>query len=153
MKLTKLTDFLTPHHINLNLRSSTKEEAILELVEMASVPPEHKPIILDMILKREQLGSTGLGNGVAIPHGRSVIIEKLCVVSGVSQKGVPFQSLDKRKVHLLFLLMAPHREVSNEYLPLLGSLARLASDPDNVTALRKATTPQEFLTSLHSMDL
>jgi mannitol/fructose-specific phosphotransferase system IIA component (Ntr-type) len=149
----KLTELVAPNHINLDLQSSTKEDVIRELIEMADCSPEQRPILLEMILKREQLGSTGLGNGVAIPHGRSLITDKLCVVCGVSQKGVYFQSLDRKKVYLVFLLMAPHREVSNQYLPLLGSIARLAGDPDKTSTLRKAKTPQEFLQFLHVMDL
>ena len=149
----KLTALVGPHHINLNLQSSTKDDVIQELLELSDCAPEQRPILLEMILKREQLGSTGVGNGVAIPHGRSLIIHKLCVVCGVSQKGVYFQSLDRKKVYLIFLLMAPHREVSNQYLPLLGSIARLASDPEKTSTLRKARTPQEFLQFLHVMDL
>ncbi|MEW6444166.1 MAG: PTS sugar transporter subunit IIA [bacterium] len=149
----RLTELLAPHHINLNLESSTKEEVIRDLVEMADLSTEQKAILLETILQREQLGSTGLGNGVAIPHGRSVIIDKLFVVCGVSQKGIYYQSLDRKKVYLFFLVMAPHREVSNQYLPLLGSLARLASDPDKVAALRDAKTPQEFIQSVLAMDL
>jgi len=148
----KPTDHLTPNLINLDLHSSTKKEVLRELVGMLDVKNDHKPILLDMVMKREQLGSTGLGGSVAIPHGRSVIVNRLHMVFGMSRKGIYFKSLDKKKVYLFFLVIAPHREVSNQYLPLLGSIARLASNPENVESLRKASTPQGLLEILKRVD-
>jgi PTS system nitrogen regulatory IIA component len=149
----KLADHLTPNLINLDLKSSTKDEILQELVWMAEVSEEHKPILLDMVMQRERLGSTGLGGSVAIPHGRSVIVNRLHLIFGFSQKGIYFKSLDKKKVYLFFLVIAPHREVSNQYLPLLGSIAKLASNQDNVEELRKATTQEDFFEILHRIDV
>jgi PTS system nitrogen regulatory IIA component len=149
----KLADHLTPNLINLDLKSSTKDEILQELVWMAEVSEEHKPILLDMVMQRERLGSTGLGGSVAIPHGRSVIVNRLHLIFGFSQKGIYFKSLDKKKVYLFFLVIAPHREVSNQYLPLLGSIAKLASNQDNVEELRKATTQEGFFEILHRIDV
>lgn len=148
----KITDFLSPERINLDLKATTKEDVLKELVWMLDLKEESKTIILEMVLQRETLGSTGVGNGVAIPHGRSLIVDRLMLVSGVSKKGIHYQALDRKKVFLLFLLVAPHREVSNLYLPLLGSIARLASDPAKVASLRKAATPTEFLEILARLD-
>jgi mannitol/fructose-specific phosphotransferase system IIA component (Ntr-type) len=105
-----------------------------------------------MVLQRENLGSTGVGNGVAIPHGRSLIADNLMVVCGLSKNGIHFQAIDRKKVSIFFLLIAPHREVSNLYLPLLGTIARLASDPTKVMTLKKAKTAKEFLEFLAAMD-
>ncbi len=149
----KLADHLTPNLINLDLKSSTKDEILQELVWMAEVSEEHKPILLDMVMQRERLGSTGLGGSVAIPHGRSVIVNRLHLIFGFSQKGIYFKSLDKKKVYLFFLVIAPHREVSNQYLPLLGSIAKLASSQGNVEELRKATTQEDFFEILHRIDV
>jgi len=140
----KLADHLSSDLINLDLKSSTKEDILRELVWMLHVSDEHKRILLDMVMQREQLGSTGLGGSVAIPHGRSVIVDRLHLVFGLSQKGIYFKAMDKKKVFLFFLVIAPHREVSNQYLPLLGSIAKLASNPENVEALRQTQTHQEF---------
>ncbi len=147
----KPADFLAPDLINLNLQSSTKEEVLRELVSMLDVKEEYKPILLDMVLQREQLGSTGIGGGIAIPHGRSLIVNRLHLVCGISKKGVYFQAVDRKKVFLFFLVIAPHREVSNQYLPLLGSIARLASDPENIHKLRKAETPEQCLELLKTI--
>ncbi len=147
----KPSDFLSPDLISLNLRSSTKEEVLKELVWMLDVKEEHKPILLDMVLQREALGSTGLGEGVAIPHGRSLIVNHLHLVCGFSKKGIYFQAIDRKKVYLFFLVIAPHREVSNQYLPLLGSIARLASEPENIRKLRTAETPEQCLEFLQQI--
>jgi mannitol/fructose-specific phosphotransferase system IIA component (Ntr-type) len=147
----KPSDFLTSNLISLNLESSIKEDVLKELVWMLDVKEDYKPILLDMVLQRESLGSTGLGGGVAIPHGRSLIVNRLHLVCGLSRKGVYFQALDRKKVHLFFLVVAPHREVSNQYLPLLGSIAKLASDPENIERLRNAEKPEEFLQFLEKI--
>jgi PTS system nitrogen regulatory IIA component len=149
----KLTDILTPRQINLNLVATTKEEVLQELVWMLALKDEFKNIILDMVLQRETLGSTGVGNGVAIPHGRSLIANHLMLVCGLSRDGIHFQAIDRKKVFLFFLLIAPHREVSNLYLPLLGTIARLASDPTKLMTLKKAKSPKEFVEFLAGMDL
>ena len=147
----KPSDLLAPDLIRLNLRSSTKEEILKELVWMLDVNEEYRPILLDMVLQREALGSTGLGEGVAIPHGRSLIVNHLHLVCGISKKGIFFQAIDRKKVHLFFLVIAPHREVSNQYLPLLGSIAKLASDPENIERLRNAETPEQCLELLEQI--
>ena len=147
----KPSDFLTPDLIRLNLQSSTKEEVLKELVWMLDVREEYRPILLDMVLQREALGSTGLGESVAIPHGRSLIVNHLHLVCGLSKKGIYFQAIDRKKVHLFFLVIAPHREVSNQYLPLLGSIARIASDPENIERLRNAETPEQCLEFLEQI--
>ena len=92
----KPSDFLGPDLIRLNLRSSTKEELLKELVWMLDVNKEYRPILLDMVLQREALGSTGLGEGVAIPHGRSLIVTQLHLVCGISHKGLYFQASDRK---------------------------------------------------------
>ena len=149
----KPSDFLTPDLIRLNLQSSTKEEVLKELVWMLDVREEYRPILLDMVLQREALGSTGLGEGVAIPHGRSLIVNRLHLVCGIAKKGIYFQAIDRKKVNLFFLVIAPHREVSNQYLPLLGSIAKLASDPENIERLRNAETPEQCLEILEQICL
>lgn len=144
-------DVLSSKTINLSLQSTAKEDVLRELVWMLEVDEEQKPILLDMVLQREQLGSTGLGGGVAIPHGRSVMVNHLHLVSGISKKGVYYQAIDRKKVYLFFLIIAPHREVSNQYLPLLGNLARLASSPEIIERLRDAETAEEYLEVIESV--
>ncbi len=149
----KITDHLSPNLINLDLQSSTKEDVLRELTWMLAIHNEHKSLLLEMVLQREQLGSTGIGGGVAIHHGRSLIVHRLHLVFGLSKKGIYYNALDKKKVFLFFLVLAPHREVSNQDLPLLGSIAKLASNPENVDILRRAGTPHQLLEALGKMDV
>ena len=147
----KLTDHLTPNLVNLNLTSSTKEEVLQELVGMLEIREESKPLLLEMVLQREELGSTGIGGGVAIPHCRSLLVDRLQMVFGFSKKGIHYKAPDRKKVSLFFLIVAPHREVSNQYLPLLGSIAKLASAAENVEVLRQADAPQKLIEALEKM--
>ncbi len=149
----KAIELLATNQINLDLKASTKETILEELVEMLDVEKKHKSILLEMVMQREQLGSTGLGGGVAIPHGRSLLVNNLHLFCGVSKKGIYFQAPDRKKVYLFFLIIAPHREVSNQYLPLLGTLAKIASNPEIVQSLRKAKEPEQYLATLQSVSL
>ena len=149
----KSIELLAPNQINLDLKASTKDTVLQELVGMLDIEKEHKSILLEMVMQREQLGSTGLGGGVAIPHGRSLLVNNLHLLCGVSKKGVYFQALDRKKVYLFFLIIAPHREVSNQYLPLLGNLAKIASDPQIVQSLRKAKDAERYLEIIRSVSL
>ena len=112
------------------LKAGTKAEALRELVKLVANgggvrDPE---LLLDMLERRESLGSTGIGKGVAIPHGRSLAVVSLKVAFAVSRKGVEFDAIDGKPVKLLFLIVAPPQDKRNEYLPLLGKIAELVQD-------------------------
>jgi len=76
-----------------------------------------------VIKQREILGTTGIGNGIAIPHARSVVLDKLCLYVGISPKGIEYESLDGKNVNIIFLIIAPPLDSSNQYLILLGKIA------------------------------
>ncbi len=82
-------------------------------------------ILLQMLRQREKLGSTGIGRGVAIPHGRTLAIPRLTVVFGRSEAGIDFDAMDKKPVQLVFLTVAPPQERSNLYLPVLGKIVEV----------------------------
>jgi len=94
-------------------------------------------LLLEMLRRRESLGSTGIGKGVAIPHGRSLAVTELRVLFARSQHGVEFDSMDKKPVHLFFLIVAPPQDKRNEYLPLLGRIAELVKEKKIRDRLRK----------------
>jgi mannitol/fructose-specific phosphotransferase system IIA component (Ntr-type) len=94
-------------------------------------------LLLDMLRRRESLGSTGIGKGVAIPHGRSLAISELRVLFARSEPGVEFDAVDSKPVHLFFLIVAPPQDKRNEYLPLLGRIAELVKDRKVRDRLRK----------------
>lgn len=85
-------------------------------------------IVLQALKKRESLGSTGIGKSLAVPHGRTTVTNNVTLVFARSVKGIPWESLDGKPVHFVFLVLAPHVEKENHYLPLLGKVAEFARD-------------------------
>jgi mannitol/fructose-specific phosphotransferase system IIA component (Ntr-type) len=106
-----------------------------------------------MFMKREKLGSTGVGKGVAIPHCRSLLVNRVRVSVGRTTKGINYGAIDKKKVNLFFMIVAPPIEVSNLYLPLLGKVAGLLKEDKVLTKMKKAKSPQEFLKLLEGITL
>jgi mannitol/fructose-specific phosphotransferase system IIA component (Ntr-type) len=139
----KLVDFFSPDEVDLHLDASGKEEALKELVELLSVN-EKSEELFRLLKKRENLGSTGIGKGVAIPHCRSLVVDRLRVVYGRKEEGLDFGAIDGKPVHHLFLIVAPPVEISNQYLPVLGKIAQFCKDPKNLSSLDEVETPEEF---------
>src|SRR6478609_4294137 len=107
----KLCDFVVSSSIIPELRVGSKEEAIRAMVaglrDAGSINSADEAGIVAAILKREELGSTGIGRGVAVPHTKHPSVDKLVGTVAISENGVNFESLDGEKVHLLFLLVSP----------------------------------------------
>lgn len=126
-----ITRFLLPEDIIADLMSTTKEEALAELaakiIERQQSGISHAEV-LKILLERERLGSTGIGDGVAIPHGKIRNAKDLMLVFGRSLSGVDFNSLDGRPAHLFFLLIAPEQAVG-EHLKMLARISRILKDP------------------------
>jgi PTS system nitrogen regulatory IIA component len=139
----KLVDFFSPNEVDLHLDASGKEEALKELVDLLSVN-EKSEELFRLLKKRENLGSTGIGKGVAIPHCRSLVVDRLRVVYGRKSEGLDFGAIDNKPVHHLFLIVAPPVEISNQYLPVLGKIAQFCKDPKNLSSLDEVETPEEF---------
>ena len=102
-------------------------------------------MLFKMLKRRETLGSTGIGQNIAIPHCRSLVVSKLRVAFGRKLEGVDFKAIDDKPVHYFFLIVAPPLEVSNQYLPVLGKIAQFAKEPDVPERLAKLNSPGEFL--------
>jgi PTS system nitrogen regulatory IIA component len=127
MKLEELAEFFQESLCIFNLESSEKRGALAEMVECISREYElkDKDLILEMLMNRESLGSTGIGKGVAFPHGRSIAVRELTILFARSQDGVEFDALDKKPTHLFFLIIAPPQDKENLYLQVLGHLVEL----------------------------
>jgi nitrogen PTS system EIIA component len=108
------------------------------------VDPRAGDSLLRVLQRRESLGSTGMGRGIAIPHGRSLVANRLRLAYGQSRKGIEFQAIDGKPVHHLFLIVAPPLEISNQYLPVLGRIAQFAKEPDVPDRLAALTRPDDF---------
>lgn len=95
-------------------------------------------IVLEALRTRERLGSTGIGKGIAVPHSRSTVTSALTLLFARSTDGIDFEAVDEQPVHLLFMILAPHQERSNAYLPLLGKLVEVTRDAVTRKRLLKA---------------
>ncbi len=136
-----LKDFLSPDAITLNLRGGSKEEVLAELVGLLKLDERSSGTLLRIIQRRENLGSTGIGRGIAIPHCRSLAVNRLRLAFGRRDEGLDFQAIDSKPVCNFFLIVAPPLEISNQYLPVLGRIAQFAKEPDvpdRLVALRSA---------------
>lgn len=141
----QLRDFFSTDAIDLDLEGETKDEVLRELVGLFGLDDTAEGILFKMLKRRENLGSTGIGRGIAIPHCRSLVVDRLRVAFGRHMAGVEFKAIDKKPVHHIFLIVAPPLEVSNQYLPVLGRIAQFGKEADVPERLAGLTTPAEFL--------
>ncbi len=131
-----LADLLEQDAIIPSLRVNSKKQLLQELAEKAALAtgiPERE--IFDVILQRERLGSTGVGNGIAIPHGKLNAIEKISGIFARLDTPVDFEALDDQPVDLVFLLVAPEG-AGADHLKALSRIARILRDPDTVAKIR-----------------
>ena len=139
----KLRDFFTADAVNLELAGTSKDELLQELVTLLQLDAKSEAVLYKTLKRRENLGSTGIGKGIAIPHCRS-----LRLAYGRKPQGVDFNAIDGAQVQHFFLIVAPPLEISNQYLPVLGKIAQFAKDPEVPARLAEISTPQEFLALL-----
>src|SRR5829696_10024471 len=137
----RLRDFFSPEAITLSLRGGCKDEILAEMVGLLGTDERSAGTLLRILQRRENLGSTGVGRGIAIPHGRSLVVSRLRLAFGQKREGIEFQAIDGRPVFSLFLIVAPPLEISNQYLPVLGRIAQFAKEqdvPDRLAALNSS---------------
>ena len=143
-----LREFLTEDAIQLDLKGESKDDILKELIGLLGVDDKAQGILFKMLKRRENLGSTGIGKGIAIPHCRSLVVNRLRVAFGRKKGGVDFKAIDDQPVHNFFLIVAPPLEVSNQYLPVLGRIAQFAKDADVTARLEQLDDPKQFLALL-----
>jgi mannitol/fructose-specific phosphotransferase system IIA component (Ntr-type) len=139
-----LHDFLDPRAIKLDLTSSTKDEVLDEMVALLGLDERSTHQLGRLLKRRELLGSTGVGRGIAIPHCRSLALSRLRLAFGTHGAGLEYDAVDHKPVHIFFLIVAPPTEVSNQYLPVLGKIAQFAQMPDVPDQLRQLTSPDQL---------
>ncbi|MDI6641847.1 MAG: PTS sugar transporter subunit IIA [Elusimicrobiota bacterium] len=140
----KIFDFLHPKAIILELQSRDKRGVIAELIELLAKEKKVKDVqkAINAVIEREKLGSTGVGQGVAIPHGRTDTVSDLVAAFGISKEGIEFNSLDGEPVYLVFLLLSPV-DSAGQHLRALAKVSRLFKDKFFRQALRDAKTVEE----------
>jgi nitrogen PTS system EIIA component len=144
----ELREFFSEDAIQLNLASTSKDDVLKELIGLLRLDDKSQGMLFKMLKRRENLGSTGIGRGIAIPHCRSLVVSKLRVAFGRKAEGVDFRAIDERPVHFFFLIVAPPLEVSNQYLPVLGKIAQFSKEADVPQRLLDLTEPRQFLALL-----
>jgi PTS system nitrogen regulatory IIA component len=145
----KLTDILVRDACQVDLRGKTKPEVLRELSDalVGAVPSLDRAELYAMLVEREKLGSTAMGDGIAIPHARIESLDRVLAVFGLSRGGVDFDSLDGQPTHLFFLLVAPGREGS-AHLLLLARLSRLLGIDAFRARLREVGTTDELFRAI-----
>ncbi len=143
----KFADFICRKAIRANLAASDKEGAIREmvqaLVEAGEIPADQAESIVKAIMKREELGSTAIGRGVAVPHTKHPSVERLVGTVAVSNEGVDFASLDGETVQLFFLLISPP-DRPGEHLRALEKISRHLREDTFRKFLKQSKTPEEI---------
>jgi PTS system nitrogen regulatory IIA component len=142
----RITEFLVPQAINLDLKAGGKREVLLELLEplqSAGKIADAKKMV-DVLLEREELGSTGIGGRIAIPHGKSGQVRELAASLGVSKQGVAFDALDGEPVNLFIALVAPDGS-AGLHLKALARISNLLKAKPLKKAVLAAADPSEVL--------
>src|SRR3989338_3416657 len=151
----KINEFLREKAITTSLRATDKPGVIRELVQLlvksGDVKPADTDRFVEILLAREALGSTGIGQGVGIPHGKSNCVNQLVGAFGISPKGVNFEALDGEPVYLLFLLVAPE-DAAGPHLKALARISRLLKDKFFRDTLREAPDEKAILRILQQED-
>lgn len=144
-----LTDLLTPDRIRIPLRARTKDELLEELVEVVADSDElsDRTELLRAVREREAVLSTGIGNGVAIPHGKSVAVPELRMAAGTAEHAVDFDALDGEPVRLLFLLVGPE-SAAGPHIKALSRISRIIRQDSVRERLINATSAEEFYHAL-----
>ncbi len=149
----KIVDFLTSSAVVIDL-AATNKKAVLE--ELAGLLAKENKIsdakgVVDVLMEREKLGSTGIGQGIAIPHAKTDKAQQLTAAFGLSRRGVAFDALDGESVHIFFLLVAPPH-AAGAHLKALARISRLLKDKFFRQALREVKDVNEVLKIIRKED-
>jgi len=137
----KIMDFLCKKAVTANLKGTKKEEIIKELVDLlikaGEVEKKNRGKLIEILLARESLGSTAIGQGVGIPHGKADCVNRMIAAFGLSKSGVDFDSLDGEPAYIFFLLVAP-QDSAGPHLKALAKISRVLKDKYFRESLKQA---------------
>jgi PTS system nitrogen regulatory IIA component len=148
-----LSELLNAKAVSSDLKAATKRDAVAELVDLLESAHGLKSHgeILDRVLRREAMMSTGIGNGVAIPHGKARAVDRMLAACAISRAGVDFESADGEPAHIFILLVSPET-VGATHVKVLANISRLLKEESVRQALRDATGPADLLAALKSAE-
>jgi len=149
----RLTELINPQAVTTRLRARTKRDAIAELVELLESAHgiDSHGEVLDRVLRREAMMSTGIGNGVAIPHGKAKLVDRMVAACGVSPDGIEFESADGEPARLFILLVAPESGGAL-HVKVLANISRLLKEESVRQALRDAPNAEAFVAALRAAE-
>ena len=147
-----LEKIISRERIKLNISDLDKWSVIEDLAALiADTCESDREVLVTDTLEREEKGSTGIGEGIAIPHARTTGVTELVGALGISKEGIDFESSDGRLCHLIFLILAPPEE-STRYLKALSAVAFIGKDPESVSRLKSAASPDEVIAILGEVE-
>jgi len=151
----KILDFLSKKSVVMDIKSFKKEEVIAELVDSlinaGEIDKRYRSKLIEALMARESLGSTAIGQGVAIPHAKSDCVNRLVAAFGLSKKGVDFDSLDGEPVYIFFLLVAP-QDSAGPHLKALARISRLLKDKYFRESLRGSSDVDSLIKLIEQED-
>jgi PTS system nitrogen regulatory IIA component len=149
----KLSDILRESCVVADIKGKTKKEILLELVEPLKEANliDDVDAVVKIIMERERLGSTGIGDGVAIPHGKMKNIDSIICAVGRSQEGVDFDAVDRQPVHIFFLVLAPEDSASL-HLKVLSRISKILRDPSFRKTILKLANAHEIYANVIETD-
>ena len=149
----RLSDILKIQHIKVPLLAKNKKDAITELVQVLADAKEVKDsqILLNSVLEREATRTTGIGNGLAIPHGKCAGVDHLVVAIGKPEEPIDFDSIDKRPVNLIVLLASPPDQ-TGPHIQALARISRLMNVEAFRAALKNATSGQQIFDAVQAQE-
>jgi PTS system nitrogen regulatory IIA component len=134
-----LADLIGPEDVEVGFRATCKKQVLEDMAEAASRKTGiDSQEIFDTLVEREKLGSTGVGNGIAIPHGKLASLESLVALVAILDKPVDFDSVDDQPVDIVFMLLAPEN-AGADHLKALARVARVLREPDTLVKMREAS--------------
>jgi PTS system nitrogen regulatory IIA component len=151
----QIMDFLSKKAITIDIKSAKKEDVIKELVDVlinsGDIEKRYRNKLIEALMAREALGSTAIGQGIAIPHAKSDCVDKLVAAFGLSKKGVDFDSLDGEAAYIFFLLIAP-QDSAGPHLKALARISRLLKDKYFRDTLRSCAEEKSVIKAITEED-
>lgn len=153
MEKLSIYDKMYVESINLDLKSKNKNALLREMFKSMENSPfiKDKEKVFEDLLNRELIGSTGIGNGIAIPHAKTDYVDDIVISIGILKESIEYESIDEEKVNIVFMFLAP-TSLSKEYLTILARISRFSQEEKFRKALLSAKTKEEILEYIKQLE-
>lgn len=147
-----ITDLLAKNTILPALKAEDKQAALKALIQVLDIEPEQRKVVEKAVFNREEINSTGVGKGIAIPHCKVDVLKKHHAAFATLNAPLPFESIDNKPVELIFLLASP-KQADGKHLNVLGRMSRLLNNNDFKKQLLNAGTREQVINIFHQKEL